>query len=351
MLNRVTVSPTPMEQQQIPESNAQKFMRSPAGMVVGVVLALGLGILLLYLGIFNQCCGLGYLLVAVVALYIPKMFGMTKTQYLAVFGVVFFLVTAAVGAFAVSKPMFENSNDYASFDDKGFSNVKIDGTDITVTYTGTETITEPAVYVYQIKNVTYQMISKTADDVSRHALTETSPGSNTYTTHVGEIPSTFVYQLKFEYKVGEDTKTTSTVYYTGVASDSDIQKFCLIYNAYTCGIIILLFFLMMVLTAWSRKNLEKARARMEAEGRLYPQGYGRCKECGSIVLPGETCCRKCGAYIDVPDELRHRKVDMVECSECGAEIPEDAKVCPKCGATFDEEEEVVYVDAEEKKEE
>ena len=71
-----------MEQQQIPESNAQKFMKSPAGMVVGVVLALGLGILLLYLGIFNQCCGLGYLLVAVVALYIPKMFGMTKTQQL-----------------------------------------------------------------------------------------------------------------------------------------------------------------------------------------------------------------------------------------------------------------------------
>ena len=136
-----------------------------------------------------------------------------------------------------------------------------------------------------------------------------------------------------------------------MASDSDIQKFCIIYNGYTCGIIILLFFLMMVLTAWSRKNLEKTRARMEAEGRLYPQGYGRCKECGSIILPGETCCRKCGAYIDVPDELRHKKVDMVECSECGAEIPEDAKVCPKCGAVFDEEEEIVYVEAEKKEEE
>ena len=352
MLNRVTVSPTPMEQQQIPESNAQKFMKSPAGMVVGVVLALGLGILLLYLGIFNQCCGLGYLLVAVVALYIPKMFGMTKTQYLAVFGVVFFLVTAGVGAFAVSKPMFENNSDVGSFNDGGFTNVKIEiqesgGATIIVDYAGSGT--NPTAYVYQVKNVTYQMVSKTADNVSRHQLALNTEGH--YTATIDELPSTFVYQIRFG--TGDDVEKqdmTTYVYYTGAASSDDIQKFCLIYNAYTCGIIILLFFLMMVLTAWSRKNLEKARARMEAEGRLYPQGYGRCKECGSIVLPGETCCRKCGAYIDVPDELRHRKVDMVECSECGAEIPEDAKVCPKCGATFDEEEEVVYVDSEEKKE-
>ena len=342
-----------MEEQQIPQSNVQKFMKSKPGMVVGAVLALGLGILLLYLGIFNQCCGLGYLLIACVALYIPKMFGMTKTQYLAVFGVVFFLVTAAVGAFAVSKPMFENNSDVSSFNDNYCSNVKIEfvesgGYDITMTYTGTETITEPTAYVYQVNNVTYQMVTKTSDDVSRHSLTETSPGSNTYTAHINDLPSTFVYQLRFEYKVGEKTESTSYVYYTGLASESDIQKFCIVYNAYTSGIIILLFFLMMVLTAWSRKNLEKTRARMEAEGRLYPQGYGRCKECGSIILPGETCCRKCGSYIEVPEDLRHKKVDMVECSECGAEIPEDAKVCPKCGAVFDEEEEIVYVEGEKK---
>ena len=342
-----------MEEPQIPESNSQKFMKSPAGMVLGIVIALGLGVLLMYLGIFNECCGLGYLLIACVALYIPKMFGMTKTKYLAVFGVVFFLVIASIGAFAVSKPMFENNSDVSSFNDKDFSNVEITivdkGADITVSYTGAGT--EPAVYVYQVKNVTYQMVSKTSDDVSRHALTETAPGSKTFTAHVDELPSTFVYQIKFEYKNGEDTETTSYVYYTGAASDSDIQKFCIVYNAYTSGIIIILFFLMMVLTAWSRKNLEKTRARMEAEGRLYPQGYGRCKECGSIILPGETCCRKCGAYIDVPDELRHKKVDMVECSECGAEIPEDAKVCPKCGAVFDEEEEIVYVDPAKEEEE
>ena len=342
-----------MEEQQIPESNVQKFMKSPAGMVIGVIVALGLGVLLMYLGIFNECCGLGYLLIACVALYIPKMFGMTNTKYLAVFGVVFFLVIAAVGAFAVSKPMFENNSDVSSFDDGGFSNVEIkivgDGADITVSYSGTEA--NPSVYVYQVKNVTYQMVSKTSDEVSRHALTY-DDASQKYKAHVDDLPSTFVYQIKFG--TGDDVEKqdlTSYVYYTGAASDSDIQKFCIVYNAYTSGIIIILFFLMMVLTAWSRKNLEKTRARMEAEGRLYPQGYGRCKDCGSIILPGETCCRKCGAYIDVPDELRHKKVDMVECSECGAEIPEDAKVCPKCGAVFDEEEEIVYVEPAKEEEE
>ena len=342
-----------MEEQQIPESNAQKFMKSPAGMVLGIVIALGLGVLLMYLGIFNECCGLGYLLIACVALYIPKMFGMTKTKYLAVFGVVFFLVIASVGAFAVSKPMFENNSDISSFDDGGFSNVEIvpdgDGIYVYASYTGDGA--NPSVYVYQVKNVTYQMVSKTSDDVSRHAL-EYDDAKGKYKAHVNELPSTFVYQIKFG--TGDDVEKqdlTSYVYYTGAASDSDIQKFCIIYNAYTSGIIIILFFLMMVLTAWSRKNLEKTRARMEAEGRLYPQGYGRCKECGSIILPGETCCRKCGAYIDVPDELRHKKVDMVECSECGAEIPEDAKVCPKCGAVFDEEEEIVYVEPAKEEEE
>ena len=339
-----------MEEQQIPQSNVQKFMKSKPGMVVGAVLALGLGILLLYLGIFNQCCGLGYLLIACVALYIPKMFGMTKTQYLAVFGVVFFLVTAGIGAFAVSKPMFENNNDYSSFNNGDFSNVEIklvdDGVDIYVSYAGTGA--NPSVYVYQIKSVTYRTPLTTSDSSSRNALTYDDV-SGKYKAHLNELPATFVYQIRFG--TGENVESqslTSEVYYTGLASESDIQKFCIVYNAYTSGIIILLFFLMMVLTAWSRKNLEKTRARMEAEGRLYPQGYGRCKECGSIILPGETCCRKCGSYIEVPEDLRHKKVDMVECSECGAEIPEDAKVCPKCGAVFDEEEEIVYVEGEKK---
>ena len=338
-----------MEQQQIPESNLQKFMKTKPAMVIGAVLSIGIGILLMWLGWFQECCNLGYLLIACVALYIPKIFGMTKTQYLAIFGVLFFLVLIAMGALVFSKPMFENGSDVDDYDSDGFSHVTIatvgDGAQITVTYTG-DAADKLNVHLYQVQFVTYTMIHKTNDDVSTQQLNLKEGETNVYTATFSDVSTEYIYQLNFETVNGEDVNTSASVYY--IAPDSDVDKFCWVYNAYTCVWIAAIFYIMLVLTAIMRKNLEKTRARMEAEGRLYPQGYGRCKECGSIVLPGETCCRKCGAFIEVPDELRHRKVDMVECSECGAEIPEDAKVCPKCGAVFDEEEEVVYVDSEAK---
>ena len=339
-----------MEQQQMPPTDAQTPVKAnPLMMIIGGVLAIGIGILLMWFGVFNECCGLGYLLVACVALYIPKMFGLTKTQFLVIFGVVFFLIVTAVGALAFSKPMFENDSDYQSYNDGGFSNLTITtaadgGLDISVSFSGTADTLK--FDLDQVQFVTYKMIRKTNSDEYKYQLTETSAGSGIWTAHIdkSKVPSNFVYQYRFEKTTGEQTDITKSSYYLGMTNDSELNRFCLVYNAYTGGMITVLFFLMLILTAISRKNLEKTRARMEAEGRLYPQGYGRCKECGSIVLPGETCCRKCGAYIDVPDELRHKKVDMVECSECGAEIPEDATVCPKCGATFDEEEEIVYVE-------
>jgi RNA polymerase subunit RPABC4/transcription elongation factor Spt4 len=101
--------------------------------------------------------------------------------------------------------------------------------------------------------------------------------------------------------------------------------------------LILPFLLLSMLTWWMRKNLERTRAKLEKEGRLYPQGYGRCKKCGSLVLPGEVICRKCGEYIDVPEELRVKKVNYFECSECGREVPKDAGVCPYCGEAFEDD--------------
>ncbi|MDR0335169.1 MAG: zinc ribbon domain-containing protein [Methanomassiliicoccaceae archaeon] len=102
---------------------------------------------------------------------------------------------------------------------------------------------------------------------------------------------------------------------------------------------ILPYLLLSLLTWWMRRNLERTRARMEAEGRLYPQGYGRCKRCGALVLPGELMCRKCGEYVDVPEEMRVKKVNYFECSECGREVPKDAGVCPYCGEAFEDDEE------------
>ena len=128
--------------------------------------------------------------------------------------------------------------------------------------------------------------------------------------------------------------------------DADTTMICLTGTAYTVAFAAILFFMILVFSTMMRSSAEKTRAKMEAEGRLYPQGYGRCKQCGAMVLPGEVNCRKCGAYIDVPDELRVKKKDFFQCSECGAEVPSDATECPKCGAKFDEAQENVVVHAD-----
>ena len=330
-----------MEQQQAPDAEQNKKLNLPKA-ILGMALAIGLTILMVrFLGPINQaCCGLGYLLIACVALYVPKMFGLSKTKYLAIFGVALFIALAIAGTFVYWKPMVEDQSDFTKYDNNGFSNVNITydagNLTITVSYEGTGDVTANLYQVFE-----------TTTKKSTMPMTKTETG---YTCTFNKIPNNYIYQYNFESLDGDKKTVSATAYYIGVVDDSVITKICSVYSLVNAATVIVIFYLMLFLTAIMRKNLEKTRARMEAEGRLYPQGYGRCKECGSIVLPGETCCRKCGAYIDVPDELRHKKVDMVQCSECGAEIPEDATVCPKCGATFDEDEEVVYVeDTEEDK--
>ncbi len=327
-----------MAEVQVSQPNGQDEKMNIPKVILGLVVTIGLSLLVLYYlrYINNTCCGLGFLLLASVGLYIPKMFGLTKTQYLAIFGVLLFVVLAGAGIFLYSKPIFESNSDYASYDSEGFTNVRFEYVD------GNMTVTVDHAEGANVRLEFYRVEWNNNTDYSADM---TGTGT-TYTCTVNGVPYGYVYQYAFTVTDSEGKKTTSAgAYYLDIKDDDKFNELCLFYSITNCLTVIAIFYLMLVLTAVMRRNLEKTRARMEAEGRLYPQGYGRCKECGSIVLPGETCCRKCGAYIDVPDELRHRKVDMVECSECGAEIPEDAKVCPKCGATFDEEEEVVYVDS------
>jgi len=113
----------------------------------------------------------------------------------------------------------------------------------------------------------------------------------------------------------------------------DVSMFSLLIDVFVT--LVLPFVLIIMIVWWMRRNLERTRERLEREGRLYPQGYGRCGRCGTIVLPGELSCRKCGEYVDVPDELRVKKVNCFECSECGREVPDDAGVCPYCGEAFE----------------
>ena len=129
---------------------------------------------------------------------------------------------------------------------------------------------------------------------------------------------TMIYIIGKELKVPEEDLTVSNIMEFGM-------------------LVVFPFVLLSILIWWMRRNLEKVRARLEAEGRLYPPGYGRCKRCGTIVLPGEVACRRCGEYVDVPEHLRVKKINYFECSECGREVPEDAGVCPFCGEAFDDD--------------
>ena len=152
--------------------------------------------------------------------------------------------------------------------------------------------------------------------------------------------------VTFDVTEGEDTKTVGVSFMIDHgASSSDIYTASLNGMWMYTAMVAIMFFMILIFSTIMRRSAEKTRQKMEADGRLYPQGYGRCKECGAMVLPGEVTCRKCGAYIDVPDELRAHKKDYFVCEECGAEVPKDADVCPKCGAKFDAvENEVQHVD-------
>ena len=304
------------------------FIGSKPAQIIGIALGFIVGFLLFYLGLFGLCF---YMLTGILLFAIPKLLGVKNLKVMVIYGVSLFLVISLMGALVVSPAEIENN--------KNDGDLGGDFTDCSVTDNGNGTYTFSVNYIADKDvNLVYDEVSAICYSVSFHTNKLTADSTPTTTTYtVSDIPlsSGELYSFHFEDVTTSDTVRSDTVYYTETMSNSEITQFTVTWNMYWVGIVMVFFFLILLLTTWMRKNLEKTRKKLEAEGRLYPQGYGRCKECGSIVLPGETCCRKCGAYIDVPEELKVKKVEFFECSECGAEVPCEASVCPKCGATFD----------------
>jgi ribosomal protein L40E len=148
-------------------------------------------------------------------------------------------------------------------------------------------------------------------------------------------------------KTGDDYKQIYRMFLNTGVSDSAMMSKNLAGAGYTLFLVALMYFIMVIFSEWMRRSARKARTKMEAEGRMYPEGYSKCTSCGTMVLPGEITCRKCGAAIEVPDDVKvlHKK-DFFECSECGAEVPMDANCCPKCGAKFDEKDETEITHAD-----
>lgn len=58
-----------------------------------------------------------------------------------------------------------------------------------------------------------------------------------------------------------------------------------------------------------------------------------CKQCKSVLSPGQKFCQKCGARVDAQD--------VKVCSRCGAELKAEQKFCSACGMKVDETASVV----------
>ena len=320
------------------------FKGTPIAQVLGLVLGLCIPFVMMAAGLYRQICL--FVFIGVLMFVIPKLFGVSSIKLLVLLGVVFLLLSTLVGAFVFTIPEIKDngeSNITGEFSDVTI--IENDGKyDISVTYTG-EAAGNMNLYYASVGTTTFRVILTMGKDPV--AMTDAGAGVYTYTgLELDSVP----YSMHFEKGEGDDAAKSDSFICTKNVSDSDITSLALKGNAYVAGMVTVMFLLIVFLTAWMRKNLEKTRARLEAEGRLYPQGYGRCKECGMLVLPGETVCRKCGAYIDIPDEIKEKmkhKVEYIECSECGAEVPADARRCPKCGANFDEETEEIHVQVSE----
>jgi len=314
-----------------PETGLQKFMRSKPAPYLGMILATVMGLLFIYSGLITAC--FGGIMVAILLYMVPKSMG-ADAKKLAVFGLIFFLIASAFAAYVVSQPMMLNHK--GQHNENNFTDIEVTpfrGDSGTYTFTVTYT-SDTEVMTLEYSEVTTVWTLAWGHDNTK---TETASSSGGIYTFNVALESGKIYDFRFIYDKSGSAQSISSEFIGPITmSDSDLGMFCLKWNVYGMLVNVMAFFaLILLFTYWMRKNLEKTRERLEREGRLYPIGYGRCKECHTIVLPGEVVCRKCGAYIDVPEEMRVRKVDFFECSECGKEVPSGADTCPACGAVFE----------------
>lgn len=349
----------------VPKTGFDAFRGTPLAIILGIILGVGAALVFMYTGVYYTCCFfMGYLIVALVLYYLPKLLGADKVQWQAIVAVLFFVCSSCFGAMVVSPDAISHNewHEGDSFDSSGFSNLHItEGTTsegktelVFTFYYDSECGGKIGVQEQRVKYIHYNNVNALNTIQSFHGAETkygTEPeGKSTYEVHVTDCVNDSMYHFKLvKFKEAESTNTnvdtgTKAYLYDYHLSDNHKSEIVWLGNCYQTGIVTGVFVIVCVLMFLMNRYLAKAREKMEAEGRLYPQGYGRCKECGTMVLPGETCCRKCGAYVDIPDEMRVKKVDSFHCSDCGAEVPADALCCPRCGAKFDEDDEVVIVD-------
>ena len=352
------------------------FMALTTKQWIGIIAAMAVALIL---EIFMGSTCMGFFVVAVLLYMIPHMLGVSSVKVKTVVGVVFAVAAISLGTFAFGGTIEYLEDAKNTSDDSKIQDIVYDEENNYLTFTlideellpGTEE--SPRKWHARAQSIPVDGIAfgkpNRAGGESKMYLETSDPKYKAddeatkdlivTATYVGQDAATGKYTWKCEVKdfklddgklyligvgVGEGDKITKSV---GFAVDKGCDKTMIYFKgtAYTVAFALVIYFMILIFSTVMRRSAEKSRKKMEAEGRLYPQGYGRCKKCGAMVLPGEINCRKCGTYIDVPEELRAKKKDFFQCTECGAEVPSDADVCPKCGAKFEgSETEIVHED-------
>ncbi len=312
----------------------EEFSALGTKQLIAIIVALALALILEVLGFASMC--IGFLIVAVLLYMIPHLLGVTSVKIKAIVGVIFIVLSLLIGTFLYTG-INEEAADRINNDYDYVKDISYDESTGTLTMTlvpvdGEELV--PTVSYGTVSGIAFGGLRST--DLQTKDIDATKITSSNYKGTVQlDLPSG-KFCLVSVY-VDEEKKNGAWFTVDTGASGNEMMSICFVGAAYLTAYIAAMYFIILIFSALMRRSLGKTREKMEEDGRLYPQGYGRCKKCGAIVLPGEVNCRKCGEYIDVPEEFRPKKKDKFVCSECGCEITEDATICPKCGKVFDDE--------------
>ncbi len=307
---------------------------------IAIIGAFAAGIVLLVTGLYASLC-LGFFLIAILLYMLPHIAGVTSPKIKAVIGVLFCVTILIVGTFAYSDAAADRESHPST--NIVLTDVEMDGDTLIITSTNSDLTVSTAI----INEIGFGIPSSLDRNSIKSDYKITYLDGKYYSTISLESGKYYYIEVAADTSGGEKQSFEYWSFHknTGVSS-SDVTNMNFMGALILTGEIALIFFVMLIFSELMRRSAQKTRAKMEKDGRLYPQGYNRCKECGTMVLPGETVCRKCGAAVEVPEEVKvlHKK-DFFQCSECGTEVPMDAKVCPKCGASFDgEETEIQHAD-------
>ena len=308
------------------------------------ILGLGLGFLislwLLLSGYYLYLSCLWMILIPAILYLLPHFLGVRNLKVMVTHGLIFTLVALLAGGLYATPAFVEDNNGFDTGGD--FSNIQISFTGGTYTLDATYTGTlDPTDIVPMARIAVVDMVGfSTTYEVqgTSEMLTGSIVGNDvSYTFNVDDR----VHWMHLYIEDDGDAVSgsgTSRFFLTDGASDKTLSDTIWLGTGYLLSLVMILYFMITFFSYAIRSSAQKTRDKMIGQGRLYPVGYGRCVECGAIVLPGEISCRKCGAYIDVPDDMRAKKKDYFSCSECDAEVSEDATECLRCGSVFEDTE-------------